>query len=37
MNDKMRAAIDSVFEELMAMPNEQFEEEFEKCSDGGYR
>ena len=34
MNDKMRAVIDTVFEELKAMPREEFMEEFEKHGDG---
>ena len=34
MNDKMREAMNDVFEELMAMPREEFLEELDKHSDG---
>lgn len=34
MNDEMRAAMDKVFEELMAMPRDEFLEELEKHGDG---
>ncbi len=34
MNDKMRAVIDKVFEELKAMPREEFLKEFEKHAEG---
>ena len=34
MNDKMRAVIDEVFEELKAMPREEFLKEFEKHAEG---
>lgn len=34
MNDKMREAIDKVFEELTAMPREEFLKEFEKHAEG---
>ena len=34
MNDKMRKAINETFDELMAMPQEQFLAEFDKSSDG---
>ena len=34
MNDKMRKIIDEVFEELKAMPREEFLKEFEQHADG---
>lgn len=34
MNEKMRKTMNDVFDELSAMPNEQFLEELDKSSDG---